>query len=146
MYLVVGAVGAITWSKNVSDATTLVTDGNGQIKVNGLAAGTYYLKETKAPDGYNQLENPVEMVIGAAIGVDTTTGEQELTALSITVDGKEGTADTNTGTVTATIINNKGVTLPSTGGIGTTIFYVIGGILVIGAAVVLIVRRRMNAE
>lgn len=145
-YLVVGADGAITWSKTESDATTLVTDGNGQIKVNGLAAGTYYLKETKAPDGYNQLENPVEMVIGAAIGVNTTSGEQELTALSITVDGQEGAADKTTGTVTATIINNKGVTLPSTGGIGTTIFYVIGGILVIGAAVVLIVRRRMNAE
>ncbi len=73
---------------------------------------TYYLRETKAPDGYNLLENEIE------VHLNTTTS--------------------------INVVNNSGSILPSTGGIGTTIFYIVGGALVLGAVVVLIARRRVR--
>lgn len=138
--------GTIEWSENEAAAVTLSTDANGSISVKGIPAGTYYLTEIKAPDGYNKLEKPVEVVIDASITTDQATGQQTLETLEITVDGNKKDGNKDTGTVTATITNNKGATLPSTGGIGTTIFYVIGGIIVAGAAIILVTRRRMNAD
>ncbi len=100
--------------------TTIIV---GSALIFGLDAGTYTLTETKAPDGYNLLTNTVEVTVGSDGYYDTTTG-----------------INTNT-----TIVENSaGTALPGTGGIGTTIFYIIGGILVAGAAVLLITRRRMR--
>lgn len=91
---------------------------SGKATVNGLAAGTYYLQEDKAPNGYNKLtaREPVILTEDATAAV----------ALEVT--------------------NNAGTALPSTGGMGTTIFYIIGSILVIGAGVVLVARKRMNVQ
>ena len=95
--------------------------------------GTYYLQEIKAPDGYNTLDKPVKVEITATyddngnITTNATPNEQN-----------------NHYEVTSTITNNKGTVLPSTGGIGTTIFYVVGGLLMVGAAILLITKKRMH--
>lgn len=106
--------------------TTITTDKTGKFNIVGLDADTYYLKETKAPAGYNQLNTTVKVVID--------------NAGKITVD------DGKTQTAVVKVNNNSGTELPSTGGVGTTIFYVLGSVLVIGAAVLLITKKRMNAE
>ena len=111
----------------IPDATgsaTVVTDSNGLIKIRGLDNDkTYTLTETKTNDGYNLLAEPKTLTLVEDKGdaFDTTTSFDK-------------------------IENNKGAVLPSTGGIGTTIFYVIGAILVIGAGILLVTKRRMSAE
>ena len=130
----------IGWTKNQSEATVLKSDANGLFKVIGLDAGTYYLKETKAPAGYNLLKNDIVVVITATIDGTPST----LTDLAVTADGTAGTGNVNSGIVGITIANNKGSTLPETGGIGTTIFYTVGGILVLVAVVLLVTKKRMN--
>ncbi len=130
-------------------ASTLTSNANGLIAVSGLEDRTYYVKETKAPTGYNLLSNAIALTIAATTsnGQNWTNSvaSDALTALTLSVDG--GTAvdgDVNSGIVSTTITNTKGTTLPTTGGIGTTIFYIVGAILVIGAAVVLVTRRRVS--
>lgn len=126
------------WTATETEGTVLTTDNNGNITVKGLKEGTYYLEETKAPDGYNKLTAPVK--------VDIANNPNSIYELkSVEADGKAGTVAQAVGTIT--IANNKGSTLPSTGGMGTKLFYTIGGILMAGAAIVLVVRkRRSDAE
>ena len=114
-----GEGGSITWPAN----TVLTTGENGKIEIDGLDADTYYLRETQAPAGYNKLADDQAVTITGAT----------------TVDGKL----TYT-TVVAKINNQSGTELPSTGGIGTTLFYVVGGVLVVGAAVLLVTKKRME--
>lgn len=121
------------WTTTKTDATTLVSDTNGMIAVEGLDADTYYLEETKAPGGYNKLAGPVKVVIS-----HTVTGE----GAQMTHTLKQDTTDVEK----VEIENKSGTELPSTGGIGTTIFYVLGSILVIGAVVLLIAKKRMSAS
>ena len=120
------------WTTTKEKATTLVSGDDGMIAVEGLDADTYYLEETKAPGGYNKLAGPVKVVISHAVTDEgahmTNTLEQDATVVE-----KVG------------IENKSGTELPSTGGIGTTIFYVLGSILVIGAVVLLITKKRMSA-
>ncbi len=105
---------------NAEDAEKIVA---GDVEIFGLAPGTYYLKETKAPEGYNKLETPVEIVIDSA------------------------DADANGIIENTTVVgNNEGTLLPSTGGIGTTIFYVVGIVLMVGAVAVLFARKRTNTK
>ena len=111
----------ITWPAN----TVLTTGENGKIEIDGLDADTYYLREVKAPAGYNKLAADVEVIITGA-----TTVEGKLTYT----------------TVVAKVNNQSGAELPSTGGIGTTIFYVLGSVLLVGAAVLLITKKRMSAQ
>ena len=99
--------------------TVVTTDDKGAASFDGLANGTYYLVEIKAPAGYNQLTAPVE----------------------VKVEG--GTAEANL-TVTAKVENQAGTLLPSTGGMGTTVFYVLGTVLVLGAVVLLVTKKRMS--
>lgn len=121
-------------------ATTLVTDASGMIKVAGLDVGTYHLKETKALDGYDMIAD-IEVIISAEY---TTVDPVELTKLTIKVNGgAANNGDLSTGIVAMTVINNPGNTLPSTGGIGTTLFYIFGGLMVAGAAVLMITKKRM---
>ena len=119
------------WSTE-ADRTIVKTDKNGVASFKGLVPGTYYLQEIKAPEGYNTLDKPVKVEITATydengnITTNATQNEQKHYQ------------------VTSTITNNKGTVLPSTGGIGTTIFYVVGGLLMVGAAILLITKKRMH--
>ena len=121
------------WTKEKAKATTLVSDAEGKIAVEGLDADTYYLEETKAPDGYNKLAGPVKVEISHNVTDADAHMTHTLKQDTTIVDRVE-------------IENKSGTELPSTGGIGTTIFYVLGSILVIGAVVLLIVKKRMSAD
>ena len=114
----------VEWVENKSEATEQTTDNNGEASFNGLADGKYYLLETAAPAGYNLLTEPVE----------------------VTVNGSSATTENKTSlSVTAEVANSTGTLLPSTGGMGTTIFYVLGSILAVGAIVLLVTKKRMSA-
>lgn len=135
------------WTDTAADATTLISDTNGLFKVIGLDDGTYYLEETKAPSGYNKLTNAVEVVITATTANNqswNSTPADALTELNVTAGGNAGTGDVATGIASINIANNKGSTLPSTGGIGTTIFYVLGGTLVVGSGIALVTKKRLG--
>ena len=138
------------WTGNEEESTKLTSDANGLFRVIGLDDGTYYLKETKAPSGYNLLSSDIEVVITATTtnGQNWTDGvaSSALTNLAVTAGGNAGTGDINTGIAAITVANNKGSTLPETGGIGTTIFYIAGGVLVLAAAVLLVTRKRMSVK
>lgn len=110
----------------------------------GLDAGNYVLEETKTPDGYNTIK-PIEFTIDA--DYDKEADDPQLTKLSGDVTSGVAQFDANKadGSLTAGIVNRKGSLLPSTGGMGTTILYVIGSILVLVAAVLLITKKRMDA-
>ena len=116
-----------TYSRDFSTGASgveMISDNKGQFNVKGLDAGTYYLKETNPPAGYGACANK-ELVISATHDVNH-------------VD--------LSGNLSTTIINKKagGITLPSTGGIGTTIFYVVGGGLMVAAIVLLVTKKRME--
>lgn len=117
-----------------TDVVYVVDAGNPVIK--GLDdAIDYYLYETKAPAGYNLMSEPVHFVISASYAADGS----NYTSVTVTV-GAAAASDT----LSANVVNKSGSTLPETGGIGTTIFYVLGSLLVVGAGVVLITRKRMG--
>lgn len=149
-----GEGGAITYEDwttyNTKNPVILTSDDDGLFKVIGLDDGTYKLREIQAPDGFNLLPNDVEVVITATTnnGQDWTSGKasEALTKLEVTADSQPGTGDVISGVAGITIENNKGATLPETGGMGTTVFYVLGGILAVGAGVLLVARRRMRGE
>lgn len=111
--------------------TVMKSAEDGVFNIVGVDAGTYYLKETKAPTGYNDLEAPIKVVIVAA---HAETSETEA-ATVIDQDKSQNTVNE--------VKNYSGATLPTTGGMGTTVIYVVGAILVIGAGVLLITRRRL---
>ena len=140
------------WVASIDDATKLVTGADGLVKVAGLDDGTYYLEETKAPSQYNKLSKDVEIVISTKTKnnqIWTGTASDALTKIEVTVtDVKTVKTDGNvkSGSVKVTVENYKGSELPSTGGMGTTIFYVVGSILVLGAAILLITKKRMSAR
>lgn len=150
-WVIVDTDGKVTgWADTEEGGSTLTSDASGLFQVIGLDDGTYYLKETKAPAGYNTLTDEITVVITAATANNQTwddfVANSALTQLDVTADGKAGTGDTATGIAGITIANNAGSTLPETGGIGTTIFYVVGAVLVLGAVVLLVTKKRMNEK
>lgn len=118
------------WVDSQDDATELVTDNSGNIKANGLDADTYILTETETLPGYNLLNDTITVVI------DENGNE---TYKMTSTEGKP--TDT-----TIAIENNAGSQLPTTGGMGTTVLYIAGAALVLGAGITLVVRRRMNSD
>ena len=149
MYAIVNAAGKITgWTEDIDAATKLTTLADGLIKVEGLKDEIgYFLRETKAPDGYNKLNADIKIVIEDEYAANST--DKVLNFLKYEVDGK-GTelsgADAAPGEVSTKVINKSGTTLPSTGGIGTTLFYLVGGLMVAAAAVLLVTKKRMSAQ
>lgn len=122
------------------------TASDGKLNITGLNKGVYYLYETKAPDGYNRITEPIKIEITEATTEKAENGEFSVKTLKYTIgNGTEQTVeDATTGTISANVENTSGSTLPSTGGMGTKLFYTIGGILMAGAAIVLVVRKRRS--
>ena len=112
-------------TNETATVTEITTDATGKFTIKGLDADTYYLTETAAPAGYNKLAAPVTIVIGENGVVN-------------------GTTEAPQGVDEVKVLNQSGTELPSTGGIGTTIFYIVGGVLVVGAVVLLVTKKRMN--
>jgi len=118
------AAGKFTgWTVEEKDATILISDSDGEIYVYGLDDDAYILEEVEAPAGYNLLDEVVDV-----------TGEVINQYAEEQADG------------VVKVLNNTGSILPSTGGIGTTIFYCAGAILAVGAFVLLITKKRMGKE
>lgn len=120
------AVAKVEWVADQKDADVVTTDAEGHASFQGLGEGTYELVEIEAPDGYNLLTAPV----------------------TVTVSKPEGELPEGNTVVTqeVKVENNTGTELPETGGIGTTIFYVLGGLLVVGAVVLLVTKKRMSVN
>lgn len=127
------------WVNDKGNATTLETSGTGDILIEGLNEGTYYLEETEAPAGYNKLTEPIEVEITATTSV--TSGSE-----TVQYKNSSETSYTPATDATVKVLNSAGTQLPSTGGIGTTLFYVIGGVLMAVAAVLLVTKKRMNSK
>ena len=125
-------------AENVTYTGTVGADG--VLRFEGLSAGTYTITEIKAPAGYNLLKDPIHVTIGFMAPASDAASQD----CTWTYTGTDVVNGTNTNQVTVT--NQAGSELPSTGGIGTTIFYVIGSVLVLAAVVLLVTRKRMNRE
>lgn len=136
------------WVDDVAAATEVTTDATGIFKFIGLDDGTYTLRETTTPTGYNTMAD-LALTIGATTDNNQTwagTASDALSAIKLTINNEDTAGDTNTGIVATKITNQKGSSLPSTGGIGTTMFYVGGGVLVAGAGVILITKKRAKKD
>lgn len=111
-------------------------DASGRVTFTGLNAGEYTLTETKTPEGYNTIEDITFTITG--------TGDAKAFAWSVT--GTDIVLDATNGVFNTVIENVPGTELPETGGIGTTLFYIIGGVLAAAAVVLLITKKRMASE
>lgn len=116
------------WTAVEGAVYEFTTPDDGNIAFKGLDSGTYYLEEIEAPKGYNKLNDAIKFTIA-----DEKASEKG--QVSYGTDG---------GTGIIKVLNKAGTTLPTTGGIGTTIFYLIGGGLMVAAAVLLIAKKRME--
>lgn len=128
------------WTEAENEATKLKTNATSTVAVEGLDAGTYFLKEITTPGGFNGLTSDVEVKITSSCNI--------LTGATYAVEYKmvneEGFTGTDEQEKVVPIENKRGTTLPGTGGIGTTIFYVVGGGLMAAAAILLITKKRME--
>lgn len=146
-YLWIDPQGAVLWTQNKEEATNLATDPQGLITVQGIVPGTYYLTETKAPNGYNMLEAPVKVELSAQYG-NGAEGLPEVTELTAQADGGEilHSSSSDLGGVEVKIENAYGTVLPSTGGAGTTVYYLIGMILLSAVTLVLVAKRLIREQ
>ncbi len=119
-----GAYRVATSEDETTTDTIIVSDG--MVRIIGLGAGEYYLEETKAPDGYNKLNSRVRVTVNANNAATINDGTYESGGVEVE--------------------NRAGSLLPSTGGMGTTVIYILGAALVLGAGIVLVVRRRMSSD
>ena len=108
----------------------------GTAVIKGLALGTYYLEETEAPAGYNKLTEMVKLELKPG----ATDGEVDVMVAG--PDGQPVAAENDT----VEVLNQTGTPLPSTGGMGTTMFYVLGAVLVLGAAIARVAKRRVREQ
>lgn len=116
----------------------IFTGDTGNLFIKGLDVGTYVLEETTIPEGFNDVD-PITIVITASYGKDADGNT------TLDLKHKENNKDAVDGTKIY-VINKSGTLLPSTGGMGTTLLYVVGGLLVVGAAVILVVRKSVRRK
>ena len=124
----------VTWVDDIDEATVIEpvqvnNTGDATAEFTGLANGSYVIIETEAPANYNKAAD-TPITIGAIAGSESN----EVVTLTTSI------------ALESTVENNQGTELPATGGIGTTIFYIVGAVLVLGAAAVILARRKAEAE
>lgn len=131
----------VTEPKNTQESVTATGEvgSDGILRFEGLSAGQYEIEEIKSPAGYNLLKDPINITISWAAP------DAPSTDCTWTVTGYDG-ATIDNGVVVITIQNQSGTELPATGGMGTTIFYVVGSVLVLAAVVLLVTKKRMSAR
>lgn len=136
-----GVVDGTTSSEE--NATRFISDENGQLMIKGLKSGTYHIREKAAPAQYNLLTTDIIVIYSGSLSQDTGL----INALTITSasGASHYSTDLDSGSINLTVTNTKGATLPTTGGIGTTIFYIVGGVLVLGAGAAFVMKRRNEA-
>ncbi len=139
-----------TLSKVLQDGTekliqVVKSDDGTKFTFKGLDDGKYILRETVTPSGYNTID-PITFTVAGTHSETWESQEQDKVLTGLTGNPTTGTIEFESnltdGSLTTNVVNKSGSTLPSTGGIGTTIFYVVGAILMVGAAVLLITKRR----
>jgi len=127
---------------------TGIVDSDGYITFEGLNAGTYTITELKAPDGYNLLKDPITVTIALNPANEASEGipahDDYWWSYTWTQNGDTLKAEENAAN-TLKVVNNTGLELPETGGIGTTIFYMAGGAMVRAAVILLVTKKRMAA-
>ncbi len=111
----------------------------------GLDDGDYVLSETTTPNGYNTIDD-VEFTVTADHDVESDSPALKSLSGDVTTGSIEFTSSTTDGSLTTDVVNKKGSVLPSTGGMGTTILYVVGTILVLAAGILLVTKKRMDAK
>lgn len=139
----------VVCGENDEGATkTVTTPENGEILILGVDLGEYTIKETKAPNGYNKIEDfTVTAVKTSETKTDTTVYLDESGKVTETKTNTEVTYKNDNYAATAkVIVNLSGSVLPSTGGMGTKMLYIVGAILALSAGLALIVRKRMNGQ
>jgi fimbrial isopeptide formation D2 family protein/LPXTG-motif cell wall-anchored protein len=138
-----------TYTKSEAVELKGITGEDGELYIEGLSAGIYTITEVTAPTGYNALDNPITVKIECTVedkneATMTPTWTFEADETGGTNYTSQNVKTLGDGTGEMVIYNVAGKTLPSTGGMGTTIFYVLGSILMAGAVILLITKRRMN--
>ena len=126
---------AIQGESGVTEVTEIKTTDTGRFSIQGLKPGNYWLEETSAPKGYNKLKKRIKIAVGAHG--------------AITIDGNynaDGTVSGGNLEAEVGVENKTGKVLPSTGGAGTTMIYLVGAILVLGSGVVLVTKRRVKSK
>lgn len=146
--------GAVTVVDTEDAATKWTSVADENIVIKGLDAGKYFITEITAPSGYNKMANDIEVEVipdyaadrqSWLYAADKSTAGDALNALQIT-NADENSVTVESGKGTFTIVNKKGSSLPATGGIGTALFYAVGGVLVVGAGVTLITKKRVGKD
>ena len=131
-----------TWTAKDTDGkdvtATAEVGADGVVTFKGLGAGTYTITETKTPSGYNTID---PLTVDISFKADTKEGEVHWSTKS-----SDASYNSTTGRFEIEIENKKGTNLPTTGGVGTTLFYLIGTILILGAGIILVMRRRAAAR
>lgn len=129
--------------------TVVDVDENGIAKLPGLAAGTYHVTESVVPAGYNKIDDFDIVVTWQGPNAEALAKDGKAARCTWTAKVGDTTLvldETDTTLFALTVENNAGAELPSTGGIGTYIFYAVGGLLLVGAAVMLVAKKRMDSE
>lgn len=137
------------WTGEENEGTIFTSDSEGSFHITGLDDGTYYLEEIQAPDGYNKIVGPIPVQITAVTVNDQNwagVASNALKEISVDVNNERMTGNIEEGLVSIEIRNTKGSILPSTGGMGTTVFYVLGAAIVLGAGTVLVLRKCLGKK
>lgn len=128
------------WTMEKTQASVLKSGEDGTFSIKGLGGISYNLEEIEPPQGYNTMDAPIVIAINP-----TLSSEGDLTALAGKADYTAATTDLKEGMLSFEVENTPGSTLPATGGIGTTIFYIVGGVLVLGAGAAFVMKKRNEA-
>lgn len=135
-----GNAAKVEWVDNQNDATVKTTGSKGVATFEGLKAGNYALVEIEAPAGYNKVAGDIGVKI-----IENVNDQEKVTGLSVQMQKKNAEEELVWTTVNSVdVLNETGATLPSTGGMGTTLFYTIGGLLVVCSAILFVTKKRMS--
>ncbi len=133
------------WTDDVEEAYPLTTDRDGTIAYYGLFPGTYYMKETQAPEGYILLEEPIKIQLSAEYGTDSN-GELVITSVTAQVNEEDPVVGTDGERIDITIENTYGTVLPATGGVGMASYYMFSFVIIFALALVIVAKRLIREQ